>query len=98
VTRRQVRVAPGFHDQLRSHLPDERGPNGEPSATDFVTFVLPEIIDRFAEQFDELPEAIVGVSATRVFLGSGILVHAVAVVGLLISDGAIELVGIGIDT
>lgn len=98
MTRREVRVADSFFDQLDSQLPPERGPHGEPSATDFVAFVMPEIIDRFAERFDELPEALPGVSATRVFLGSGVLVRAVAVVGLLINDGAVELVGIGIDT
>ena len=34
--RRVVRVSQAFFDQLDEQLPPERGPEGEPSATDFV--------------------------------------------------------------
>ena len=108
MTRREVRVTPGFFDQLDA-LPQffqtqsaQRGGgvlfgSAGGSSTDFAAFVLPEIVDRFAEQFDEMPESIAGVSAMRVYIGSGVLVRGVAVVGLLISDGTVELVGLGID-
>lgn len=98
MTRRQVRVTAGFFDQLDAQLPAERGPQGEPSATDFVAVVLPTIIDRFAEQFDDLPELMPGVAATRMFIGPGVLVHAIAVYGLLSDDDVIDLVAIAIDT
>jgi hypothetical protein len=97
VARRQVRVTAGFFDQLDAQLPAERGPRGEPSVTDFIAVVLPTIIDRFAEQFDDLPELVAGVTATRMFIGPGVLVRAIAVYGILSDDDVIDLVGIAIN-
>ena len=97
MARRQVRVTAGFFDQLDAQLPAERGPQGEPSVTDFIAVVLPTIIDRFAEQFDDLPELVVGVAATRMFVGPGVLVRAIAVYGLLSDDDVVDLVGIAIN-
>jgi hypothetical protein len=97
VARRQVRVTAGFFDQLDAQLPAERGPQGEPSVTDFIAVVLPTIIDRFAEQFDDLPELVAGVTATRMFIGPGVLVRAIAVYGLLSDDDVVDLVGIAIN-
>jgi hypothetical protein len=96
VARRQVRVTAGFFEQLDAHLPAERGPQGEPSVTDFIAVVLPTIIDRFAEQFDDLPELVAGVTATRMFIGPGVLVRAIAVYGVLGDDDVVDLVGIAI--
>lgn len=62
--RREVRVANSFFEELDSQLGPERGPNGEPSATDFIVIDLPRIIDEFARRFDELPEAVAGVVFT----------------------------------
>ena len=45
-------------------------------------------------RFDELPEVVPGVPATRMFLGPGVLIHAVAVYGVLTDDDVIELIGI----
>jgi hypothetical protein len=59
--------------------------------------VLPTIIDRFAEQFDDLPELVAGVTATRMFIGPGVLVRAIAVYGLLSDDDMVDLVGIAIN-
>jgi hypothetical protein len=47
--RRQVRVDPVLFDELDALLGSSRGPNGEPSSTDFVTMDLPTIVDEFAE-------------------------------------------------
>lgn len=96
--RRSVRVTAGFFDQLDSQLGEDRGPHGEPSATDFIAFQLPEIIERFAEDFDALPEAVEGVVSARMLLTPGVLVHASIVYGVLAADDAIDLVGISIDT
>lgn len=95
--RRQVRTTYGFFEDLDRQLGSERGPNGEPSAADFQTMELLRIVDRFAEQFDELPELISGRSDYRVLLTSGVLVRSLNVVGQLASDGAVELVSIDID-
>ena len=59
--RRVVRVSPDFFDQLDGQLGAERGPAGEPSATDFVVADLPTIVERFAVHFDALPEALASV-------------------------------------
>ncbi|MBT8241300.1 MAG: hypothetical protein KJN63_08745, partial [Acidimicrobiia bacterium] len=63
----------------------------------FQTIELLRVVDRFAVQFDDLPELIPGRSDYRVLLTSGVLVRALNVVGQLASDGAIELVSIDID-
>jgi hypothetical protein len=54
VTRRTVRVDPQFFTELDAQLGEARGPNGEPSASDFLLIELPTIADAFAERFDEL--------------------------------------------
>jgi hypothetical protein len=94
--RRVVRVAPTFFEQLDQHLGPDRGPNGEPSATDFLVLDLPTIVDAFATGFDDLPEAIEGTPAARVLIGAGRLARAFAVYGLLFDDGSIDLIGVDI--
>ena len=95
--RRPVRATYGFFEDLDRQLGSERGPNGEPSTADFQTIELLRVVDRFAVQFDDLPELIPGRSDYRVLLTSGVLVRALNVVGQLASDGAIELLSIDID-
>ena len=95
--RRQVRATYGFFEDLDRQLGPERGPNGEPSTADFHAIELLRIVDRFAEQFDDLPELIPGRSDYRVLLTSGVLVRSLNVVGQLAPDGAVELVSIDID-
>lgn len=55
MTRRTVRIDSQFFAELDDQLGETRGPNGEPSATDFLLIDLPTIADGFAEAFDELP-------------------------------------------
>jgi hypothetical protein len=50
--RRPVRVAHEVFDRLDAILGPERGPEGRPSANDFLTFDLVEILEVFATQFD----------------------------------------------
>jgi hypothetical protein len=64
-----------------STIGPERGPHGEPSSTDF----------------DGLPEIVEGFSAGRMLAASGLLVHAFAIFGLLMTDGTIEIVGVEVD-
>ena len=54
---------------------------------------LPAIVERFATDFDDLPEIVEGVRAGRMLITSGVLVSAVAVFGLATSDATIDLTG-----
>lgn len=96
MTRRPVRVSPVVFESIDVALRAERGPNGEPSALDFVAVELPAIVERFATAFDELPE-IDGLSGGRMLIAPGLLVPAFAAYGVLLTDGAIELVSITIE-
>ena len=95
--RRSVRVTDEFFDQLDDQLGPERGANGEPSATDFLVFDFPSVVEQFATAFDRLPEVIPGVSASRLPVTSGRLVRAIVVYGLLLDDDTINLIGIETD-
>ena len=95
--RREIRVAESFFEELDTQLGSERGPNGEPSATDFIVMDLPQIVDEFAQRFDELPEAVAGVSAVRMLVGVGALVTAYVVHAAETTSGAVELIGVEID-
>ncbi|MGH9227243.1 MAG: hypothetical protein ACRD07_00680 [Acidimicrobiales bacterium] len=45
-----------------------------------------------------MPEAVEGVAEARMVIGTGRLVRAFAVYGLLMIDDSVELIGIEIDT
>lgn len=95
--RREVRVSDAFFDELDRQLGVERGPDGEPSVTDFLVMDLPAIVERFSTGFDALPEVFAGLASARMFIGTSALVRAYVVHGLEISAGVVELVGIEID-
>jgi len=59
---------------------------------------LPAIVDRFAVDFDVLPEVIIGVPLARVLVTTGGLVARIAVSGLEAVDGSIDLIGIDVET
>ena len=98
MTRRIVRATTAFFVDLDRQLGPDRGPHGEPSATDFLVIELPAVVEQFATGFDTLPEAVEGVAEARMVIGTGRLVRAFAVYGLLMSDDSVELIGIEIDT
>ena len=95
--RYQVRASASFFEDLDRQLRPERGPNGEPSTTDFQTFELLDIIERFATSFDDLPSLIPGRSDYRVLMSTGPLVRIYSVVGQLRPDGAVELITLDLD-
>ena len=95
--RRHVRVDPQFFDELDEQLGLGRGPNGEPSSTDFIVIDLPTIVDEFAERFDALPLAYPGRSDYRLLIASGTLVAASVVSGQLARDNTVVLLGIELD-
>ncbi len=106
--RRSVRVTDRFFEALDSQLGPDRSPEGAPSATDFLVLELPPVVERFATDFDGLPEVITGFAAARVLIASGILVRGIlvrgilvrgmVVYGILVDDQTIELVDIDLDT
>jgi hypothetical protein len=96
--RRTVLVTEAFFDQLDIYFGPERGPHGEPSATDFIVLELPAIVERFATDFEGLPEIVDGVPAGRMLITSGVLVRAMAVFGLATSDITVELIGLTVES
>lgn len=95
--RRRVRVSESFFEQLDQLLPADRGPNGDPSATDFLVIDLPSIVDQFATGFDALPDVIDGVPSARMLINAGRLVARFVVFGLESTDGSIDVIGIDLD-
>ena len=95
--RRQVRVDPQFFADLEAQLGDTRGPNGEPSSTDFLLLDLPSIADVFAESFEELPAMYAGREDYRYLVTTGTLVAAAVVIGQVVADESIVLFGIEIE-
>jgi hypothetical protein len=89
---------PELHRQLEAQLPTERGPRGEPTVAEFTASDLLDIVDIFAEQWDDLLKGIPGRSDYRDLWFDSRLVYAVVVRGQLSPvDGAIELVDVIID-
>jgi hypothetical protein len=98
VTRRVVRVTPDFFALLDAQLPDERGPNGEPTAAEFAASDLLDIVEAFATMWDQLPMTIPSRPDYRTLVTRTRLTYAVAVRGQLSPiDGAIELIALTID-
>lgn len=96
MSRRRVRVSSIVFDAIDDVLPAERGLNGEPAAGDFVTNELPAIVERFAVDFDDLPEA-EGLSGARALIAPGVFVRAFAAYGVLLTDDTIEVISITIE-
>ena len=93
-----MRATLDFFRDLDRQLPTQRGPNGEPSTSDFQTFELLEIVEQFAVGFDELPVLIPGRDDYRILISTGVVVRAYSVVGQATADGAVELVSLDLDT
>lgn len=96
--RREVRATARLFEDLDRQLGSERGPNGEPSRTDFQAFELLEIVETFATRFDHLPELIPGRPDYRILIAAGKLIRAYTVIGQLAPDGAVELIALDMDT
>lgn len=90
IRRREVRVTDSFFAELDNQFGPERGPAGEPSATDFIVVDLPGIVEQFASAFGELPEATEAIPSMRIFIGSGTLATAFVVHGIEMREGAWE--------
>jgi hypothetical protein len=97
VTRRVVRVDPQFFVELDAQLGETRGPNGEPSASDFLLVDLPTVSESIAESFDELPRLFPDRDDYRYVVATGLLVRAATITVQLVADGSVVLFGIDID-
>jgi len=92
-----VRIAESFDEDLDHQLRSERGPNGEPSSSDFRSIELPEVIERFATGFEQLGLPIPGRPDYRILLKGGLLVRGIQVIGQLMPDGEVELLKLDLD-
>ena len=88
---RQVRFTQTFFDRLDDLLPDERGADGSPSATDFLLYELPRIRDLLASDFERntLPAE---EPPVRLYVGTGTLVKSVALYAVIAADEAVEVI------
>lgn len=91
MSRRIVRVDRALFDDIDRQLGPTRDGDGGPSASDFVAFELPTIVEEFATRFDDLPTAYVGRDDYRVLVSSGTLVRAALVIGQRRSDDSVVL-------
>jgi hypothetical protein len=98
VTPWHVRPLPEFFHALDQQLPEERGPNGEPSRRDFLSLELPEAMEDFAQLWDSLPRPIHDRDDYRILVKQGYLVAAMSIEAQLCPvSGVIELVTIHLE-
>lgn len=95
--RRSVRVDRAFFDLLDTQLGEERGPNGEPSAGDFLLVDLPLIAEAFATKFETLGMPEPEHPEFRSLVMSALLVPSVLVTGGLGADDVVTLLSVRID-
>jgi hypothetical protein len=94
--RRRARATPAFFDRLDTWLPAERPGDGTPSRSDFEALDLFDIIEHFAEHWDNLLRTVQGRDDYRTHIAAGKVVASYAVTAQLAPDGVIELVDIEI--
>lgn len=95
--RREVRVSPSFFERLDELLPDERTPDGKPSATDFLLHELPSIIDLLATDYERVTLEVEEVPGVRVLVTAGRLVTRVAFYVALAPDDGVEVVYLDVE-
>lgn len=95
--RREVRVSPSFFERLDELLPDERAPDGRPSATDFLLHELPSIIDLLATDYERVTLEVEEVPGVRVLVTAGRLVTRVAFYVALAPDDGVEVIYLDVE-
>jgi len=91
--RRLVRTTVQFWASLDVAMPAE----WQPSWHDFAAVDLPDIVERLATGWDDLPVLIPGRGDYRILIGAGRVVASYAVEAQLARDGSVEMVGVDID-
>ena len=97
MTLRVVRFAGSFFQRLDELLPESRGPDGSPSATDFLLHDLPPVRDLLAMDFEARTLVVPPGGSVRVYIGSGALVGRFVIFATLANDGAVEVLDLDID-
>lgn len=92
MTRRQVRVVASFFDRLDELLPEQRGADGTPSATDFLLHEMPAVIDLLAADFAGRTLPVADDPEIRVLITAGILVEFMSVYVVLAADDSVEII------
>jgi hypothetical protein len=91
--RRLVRTTEDFWAALDLALPSGK----EPSWHAFAARDLPDVVERFAVEWDDLPILIPGRPDYRLLIGAGQVVAFYAVEAQLAPDGAVELGSVSVD-
>ena len=87
----RVETSADYWADIDEAFPSQRGPNSEPSRTDYETIEHPRIVTVFAERFDQLLQFIVGRPDYREHNYLGALVPIIVARGQLRTDGVVEL-------
>lgn len=95
--RREVRVSPSFFERLDELLPDDRTPDGKPSATDFLLHELPTIIDLLATDYERVTLEVEEVPGVRVLVTAGRLVTRVAFYVALGPEDGVEVIYLDVE-
>ncbi|MCP4962980.1 MAG: hypothetical protein GY925_27405 [Actinomycetia bacterium] len=96
MARRDVRVDNRFFEDVDLAFGPERGPDGEPSADDFIRFDLFGIAEQVAARFDELP-AEPSAPGVRTLVLTGLMFQQAAVYAAEASDGVVYLIGLEVE-
>jgi hypothetical protein len=91
--RRTVRITEDFWVALELALPTGK----ELTWHAFASIDLPDVLERFAVEWDTLLPLIPGRSDYRILIGTGRVVVAYSVEAQLAPDGAVELVTVTVD-
>ena len=94
--RREVRVDNRFFDDVDAAFRPQRGPDGQPSADDFIRLDLFGIQEEVAERFDELPVE-PAAPDVRVLVLTGLMFRQAAVYAAEMPDGIVYLIGLEVD-
>lgn len=92
MTRRQVRVVASFFDRLDELLPEQRGADGMPSATDFLLHEMPAVIDLLAAEFETRTVPVADDPEIRVLITAGILVPFMSIYAVLAADDSVDII------
>ena len=93
-----VVTSPDYWAGIEQTFPAERGPGNSPSVADYKTIEHSQIVNVFAERFDQLPQFIVGRPDYREHNYFGQIVYLIVVRAQLRRDGTVELLEAIIDT
>lgn len=93
-----VLTSADYWASIQAAFPAERGADGTPSFDDYEEIEHPQVVNVFAERFDQLPQFIVGRADYREHYYFGRIVYLIVVRAQLRQDGTVELLEAIVDT